>query len=191
MDMRKSLNKIKIFFVKHHLFCLGGIGFVLVFAFIWHIAMAPNTKIAEAQQNMFALTENIRNFYKKRPDYWGLSTQSALKNGLIPQMMLKDSKIYSAVGQNILIGSDEAGSVVMPGMRSFYIIYNGVSKKDCVDMVSYPISEQNKLGLLGVIIKNNKEEVVFQWGGENSLPIKKDKATKICRNKSIILWNFE
>lgn len=191
MDMRKSLNKIKIFFVKHHLFCLGGIGFVLVFAFIWHIAMAPNTKIAEAQQNMFALTENIRNFYKKRPDYWGLSTQSALKNGLIPQMMLKDSKIYSAVGQNILIGSDEAGSVVMPGMRSFYIIYDGVSKKDCVDMVSYPISEQNKLGLLGVIIKNNKEEVVFQWGGENSLPIKKDKATKICRNKSIILWNFE
>lgn len=191
MDMRKSLNKIKIFFVKHHLFCLGGIGFVLVFAFIWHITMAPNTKIAEAQQNMFALTENIRNFYKKRPDYWGLSTQSALKNGLIPQMMLKDSKIYSAVGQNILIGSDEAGSVVMPGMRSFYIIYDGVSKKDCVDMVSYPISEQNKLGLLGVIIKNNKEEVVFQWGGENSLPIKKDKATKICRNKSIILWNFE
>lgn len=191
MDMRKSLNKIKIFFVKHHLFCLGGIGFVLVFAFIWHIAMAPNTKIAEAQQNMFALTENIRNFYKKRPDYWGLSTQSALKNGLIPQMMLKDSKIYSAVGQNILIGSDEAGSVVMPGMRSFYIIYDGVSKKDCVDMVSYPISEQNKLGLLGIIIKNNKEEVVFQWGGENSLPIKKDKATKICRNKSIILWNFE
>ena len=191
MDMRKSLNKIKIFFVKHHLFCLGGIGFVLVFAFIWHIAMAPNTKIAEAQQNMFALTENIRNFYKKRPDYWGLSTQSALKNGLIPQMMLKDSKIYSAVGQNILIGSDEAGSVVMPGMRSFYIIYDGVSKKDCVDMVSYPISEQNKLGLLGVIIKNNKEEVVFQWGGKNSLPIKKDKATKICRNKSIILWNFE
>lgn len=191
MDMRKSLNKIKIFFVKHHLFCLGGIGFVLVFAFIWHIAMAPNTKIAEAQQNMFALTENIRNFYKKRPDYWGLSTQSALKNGLFPQMMLKESKIYSAVGQNILIGSDEAGSVVMPGMRSFYIIYDGVSKKDCVDMVSYPISEQNKLGLLGVIIKNNKEEVVFQWGGENSLPIKKDKATKICRNKSIILWNFE
>ncbi len=191
MDMRKSLNKIKIFFVKHHLFCLGGIGFVLVFAFIWHITMAPNTKIAEAQQNMFALTENIRNFYKKRPDYWGLSTQSALKNGLIPQMMLKDSKIYSAVGQNILIGSDEAGSVVMPGMRSFYIIYDGVSKKDCVDMVSYPISEQNKLGLLGVIIKNNKEEVVFQWGGKNSLPIKKDKATKICRNKSIILWNFE
>lgn len=191
MDMRKSLNKIKIFFVKHHLFCLGGIGFVLVFAFIWHIAMAPNTKIAEAQQNMFALTENIRNFYKKRPDYWGLSTQSALKNGLIPQMMLKDSKIYNAVGQNILIGSDEAGSVVMPGMRSFYIIYDSVSKKDCVDMVSYPISEQNKLGLLGIIIKNNKEEVVFQWGGENSLPIKKDKATKICRNKSIILWNFE
>ena len=45
MDMRKSLNKIKIFFVKHHLFCLGGIGFVLVFTLIYRVPAVRQTPL--------------------------------------------------------------------------------------------------------------------------------------------------
>lgn len=47
------------------------------------------------------------------------------------------------------------------------------------------MSEKIKLGLLSVTIKNGDEETVFQWGGENALPVSKEKAAKICRKKAL------
>lgn len=76
----------------------------------------------------------------------------------------------------------------MPGMRSFYIAFKNLSKKDCVDMAVYPLSEKIKLGLLSVTLKNGDEETVFQWGGENALPVSKEKSRKNLPGKKALFY---
>ena len=105
--------------------------------------------------------------------------------------MLQNNRLVSPIASEINIGGDENGSMVMPGARSFYIALKNLSAKDCVALAIFPLSEKNELGLLSITFKVNDKETVFQWGGENSLPVTKERATKICRKNSIILWNFE
>lgn len=183
--------KIKDFVLKHRMTlccCLALLALVILISIL---AGGTNKKVIQTQKDMIVLAENIRKQYTKKPDYWGLSTPSIIQNGIVPNVMLRDDKLFSPIAKEMLVGADKDGNMIMPGTRSFYIIYKGLSKKNCVDMASYPMSEQNKLGLLSVTIVNEQNEVVFQWGSEYSLPIDKVSAAKICRNDNIILWNFE
>ena len=183
--------KIKDFILKHSIFWGCCLALLVLIVLINLLMDTANKKIVLAQNDMIILAENIRKQYTKKPDYWGLSTQSIIQNGIVPKSMLRNDKLFSSIAKETLVGADVDGNMVMPGTRSFYIIYKGLSQKNCVDMASYPMSEQNKLGLLSVTIVNEQNEVVFQWGGEYSLPIDKASAAKICRNNNIILWNFE
>ena len=183
--------KIKDFILKHSIFWGCCLALLVLIVLINLLMDTANKKIVLAQNDMIILAENIRKQYTKKPDYWGLSTQSVIQNAIAPKSMLRAGKLFSPVAKEILVGTDEDGNMVMPGTRSFYIIYKGLSKRNCIDMASHPMSEQNKLGLLSVTIANEENNVVFQWGGSNPLPIQKEKASKICQHKNIILWNFE
>ena len=191
MKQSETRAKIKNFVLRHRSAFYGGLVLLVLLVLIYFLAGAPNKKVIQAQDEIFRLAENIRQEYKKRPDYWGLSTQSVLQSKIAPASMLKSGKLFSTIAKEVFVGADENGSVIMPGTRSFYIVYKGLSKKNCVDMASYPMSEQSKLGLLSVTIVNEQNEIVFQWGGEYSLPIDKKDAARICRQKNTILWNFE
>lgn len=150
-----------------------------------------NPEIVTTMDTLVKLTENIRHNYKNRPDYWGLSTQSVIQKQIVTASMLQNNRLVSPIASEINVGGDENGSMVMPGTRSFYIALKNLSAKNCVALAIFPLSEKNELGLLSITFKVNDKETVFQWGGENSLPVTKERATKICRKNSIILWNFE
>lgn len=167
------------------------LGLLLVIVCIYCFMVKSSKQVVLAQNDMIVLAENIRKHYKKRPDYWGLSTQSALDGNIVPKTMVNGDKIVSPIAKEVFIGGDDVGSMIMPGTRSFYIVYKDVSKKDCIDMVTYQMSEQNKLGLLSIDIKNKNNEFTFQWGGKYSLPIDRKTATTACQAKNTILWNFE
>lgn len=191
MKMTDFCRRVEKFVKTYPTPLAAGLTVLLIIAGVWHVASRPNQRVIGAMDNLAQLTENIRRNYKNRPDYWGLSTENVIQKQIAPSAMLRDGRLTSPVAAEISVGGDENGSMVMPGMRSFYIAFKNLSKKDCVDMAVYPLSEKIKLGLLSVTLKNGDEETVFQWGGENALLVSKEKAAKICRKKSIILWNFE
>ena len=191
MEKSQLYLKIKSFILKQRIALIGCLVLLALIILLGILAGGTNKRVMQAQKDMVVLAENIRKQYTKKPDYWGLSTQSIIQNGIVPKSMLRNDKLFSPIAKETLVGADVDGNMVMPVTRSFYIIYKGLSKKNCVDMASYPMSEQNKLGLLSVTIVNEQNEVVFQWGGEYSLPIDKASAAKICHNNNIILWNFE
>lgn len=191
MKISELRSRVLTFIRVYHTPLAVGLAVVFVFAGVWFSAVRTNQKIIDTMDNLVQLTENIRRNYKNRPDYWGLSTDSVVQKQIAPAAMLQNGKLVCPVSSDVSVGSDETGSMVMPGMRSFYIAFKNLSKKDCVDLAVFPLSEKNKLGLLSVTIKNDDEETLFQWGGEAPLPITKEQAAKKCRNKNIILWNFE
>lgn len=191
MKISELRSRALTFIRVYHTPLAVGLAVVFVFAGVWFSAVRTNQKIIDTMDNLVQLTENIRRNYKNRPDYWGLSTDSVVQKQIAPAAMLQNGKLVCPVSSDVSVGSDETGSMVMPGMRSFYIAFKNLSKKDCVDLAVFPLSEKNKLGLLSVTIKSGDEETLFQWGGEASLPITKEQAAKKCRNKNIILWNFE
>lgn len=191
MKISELRSRVLTFIRVYHTPLAVGLAVVFVFAGVWFSAVRTNQKIIDTMDNLVQLTENIRRNYKNRPDYWGLSTDSVVQKQIAPAAMLQNGKLVCPVSSDVSVGSDETGSMVMPGMRSFYIAFKNLSKKDCVDLAVFPLSEKNKLGLLSVTIKSGDEETLFQWGGEAPLPITKEQAAKKCRNKNIILWNFE
>lgn len=167
-------------------------GMLILFAALgFFILGGSNRKIKETTDNVVTLAGEIRRGYRNRPDYWGLSTETAIKNNIIPKALLQNGKIISPIEAEISIGSGADGTMVMPGMKSFDIAYKNLSAKDCAALASYPLGAEHSLGLLSVTIKNAGGEKVFSWGGENPLPVEKNMAANICLNFNAIIWNFE
>lgn len=174
-DLRRRVEK----FVKTYPTPLAaGLTVLLIIAGVWHAASRPNQRVIAAMDNLAQLTENIRRNYKNRPDYWGLSTENVIQKQIAPAGMLRNGRLTSPVAEEISVGGDENGSMVMPGMRSFYIAFKNLSKKDCVDTAVYPLSEKIKLGLLSVTIKNGDEETVFPMGRRKRPAGKQRKSRK-------------
>lgn len=156
-----------------------------------YLATKPNQKLIQAANEVISLSENIRKHYRNRPDYWRLSTETVTTENIAPKNLIVDGKIKNALGNEVLVGSGFDGTMVMPGTRSFDIVYKNLSKKDCVALATYSYNEEQKLGLLSISIKNDENITSFTWGGENKLPISIDIAQKHCYNSSEIYWTFE
>lgn len=145
----------------------------------------------QAHQEVLTLAENIRNHYKTRPDYWGLDTRSALKNKIVPEKMQRKGKVYSSAGREIIIGQDGSGSIVMPGTRYFVITIANLGKKACTALAAEKFNTEGRLGLLSISIASSQEEHLFEWGGENPLPVSLQAAEQYCKNKNSVSWIFE
>lgn len=144
-------------------------------------------RAAAASEQVWAIAGNIRNYYRSRPDAWGLTTETAVSEGMIPAEMLTDNRPLNALGKEILIGSDIDGGMVMPGSRSFAIIYKNLNESECREIATMAMSEKEQLGLTSMAIVNN-QETRFVWGGENPLPISATNAKKNCRKNNLIAW---
>lgn len=89
--------------------------------------VSPNKKVEEAALQVEEIARLVRQNYASRVDYWGLSTQSAIDNNMLTNLSYDDGKLINALGKPVKIGSGENGDTVMPGERSFDVVYSGLN----------------------------------------------------------------
>ena len=167
---------------------------VLIFAIclLLLIFSKPDNIPNLAMEEISEITANVHDNFKKKPDYWGLSTAYAIENELAPQKMLKEEELISVTGGKVLIGIGEEGNIAMPGTQSFDIVYTNLSRRNCVILASYNLDYTSKLGLLSIRIKNHSKDITFSWGGENDLPIDIAQAKDNCLSSdNTIIWSFK
>ncbi|MBQ9236031.1 MAG: hypothetical protein IJ184_06175 [Alphaproteobacteria bacterium] len=147
----------------------------------------------EAGLQIEKLADNVRNYYKVRPDYWGLSTTEVVKHQLYPKdMAVNGGKLLGYFANPVEIGMDGYGAAVMPTLRSFIIAYNDLSKAQCVALASDRFHANFWLGVKEISIINNNDEQTFGWQtGRHSLPIDKKAASTYCRNGSNLWFRIE
>lgn len=149
---------------------------IIVLAWI----IRPNPKIEIAATQLAQTANNIRLFYQTKPGYWGLNTETVIKNNLEAGGMLIDGKLQNAFGKPVIIGEDEQGSIIMPGTRHFTVTFPELNKSECTVMAAFRLNERESLSLLQMIISNGEQRYEFNWGGSNPLPITKQDAAKYC-----------
>lgn len=160
---------------------------IIVLAWI----IRPNPKIEIAATQLAQTANNIRLFYQTKPGYWGLNTETVIKNNLEAGGMLIDGKLQNAFGKSVIIGEDEQGSIIMPGTRHFTVTFPELNKSECTVMAAFRLNERESLSLLQMIISNGEQRYEFNWGGSNPLPITKQDAAKYCGKNNIVSWRFE
>lgn len=164
----------------------------LIFVFNGFFYRAETLEAPEEPSNLLKLTENIRRYYQNRPDYWGLNSDSIIKNKIVPLALLKNDRIISGFGTDILVGNTPNGSMLMPGARSFNIIYSNLNKKQCIELASGKFDEKFWLGIIDVTINNSIKNEVFSWNDKkNILPIKKNIAKEICKSSNTVIFHIE
>lgn len=148
----------------------------------------------EVGKQIYQLSQNIRRTYQIRPDFWGLSTQSVIKQKIYPSDMLIDSNnLIGYFGNKVVVGSDINGTPVMPTSKQFIIAYKDLTKPQCVGLVSNKFTQEFWLGVGRVSLINNQKVYDFSWSDtENILPISKSKAKELCLdNNNNIVFHFE
>lgn len=168
---------------------------LIVIATLMLIIMIQQRDIGakEAGQQIEELTLKVRNYYKARPDYWGLSTNEVIKNHLYPDSMsINGGRLLGYFANPVEIGMDDHGSIVMPTLKDFVIAYNDLTKAQCIALASDRYHSNFWLGLKEISIINSSNEQTFGWNnGKMSLPISRQNATKICQNGSNVLFRME
>ena len=166
--------------------------FSLIFIIIVGILLSiqrPPAEIIAADEELVRMTEKIRTHYRNRPDYWGLSNETAISQKFYVGQ-IKDDKIIGALGKEVVIGADAEGTQIMPGSRNFMITYRDLNKKECIELSVFRGKEQDKLGLISMSIQNDKGLYDFSWGNKG-LPLTHSRAKQYCREKNDIMWSFE
>ncbi|MDD4556136.1 MAG: hypothetical protein PHE89_02245 [Alphaproteobacteria bacterium] len=140
---------------------------------------------------LFHISQEVRQHFKNRPDYWGLNSDFFTEKNLINKS--NQHKMLNEFGKEIVIGTDFDGYKVMPGGRSFDIVYKNLNKEECVALLSYKLSEEQSVSLLSLKLKRGEDVIEFGWGAENKLPVSTDVAKKLCQEnvQNEILWTFE
>ncbi len=151
----------------------------------------PNPEINQAAVQLAQMANNIRLFYQTKPGYWGLSTDSVIKNNLYAANMFKEGKLYNAFDKPVIVGQDTEGNIVMPGSRNFMVTFPELSKKECTAMAAFKLNERETLSLLQMVILTEGQRFDFTWGGANPLPVTKTEAAKFCGDKNTVAWSFE
>lgn len=172
------------------------IGFIVgLLVVLWIVQISVfrqvDIKIAEAMQQNEKLVEQIRQYYRQRPDYWGLNTKSAIDNKIVPVEMISVNGLHNIWKVEILVGNGENGEFVMPGSRGFDIVYKNLDYRQCVEMVSYKYNEKFLLGLMNLSINNGTNSLSFGWGEGKTLPLEPAKAKKVCEKNNTVLWHYE
>lgn len=145
----------------------------------------------KAANEVSQLANNIRRHYQNRPDFWGLSTKTVLEKKIAPIAMMKDGSLKSYYNTEVLVGNGPEGNILMPGAKSFDIVYLNLNKQECEELASYRFDDKFWLGVMSVSLNNGDETKIFNWIDKNLLPIKKEQAKNICRKKNTLIWHYE
>ena len=184
------LQKIKTLPRAEIIFGFAAIAAALLLA---AIVLTPDKtkRISAAKQEISELSNKIRNHYKVRPDYWGLSTENAVKNNIIPPQMVHGNKIIGALGTEINVGQDADGSMIMPGGKRFMISVANIGKSACKAVLPDNLSHAENPALVNINLTAGNKTYNFEWGGELPLPVTPEQANKLCQNNNTISWTYE
>lgn len=145
-----------------------------------------NNPHKELHQAIFSTADRVHTYYRDRPGYWKLSTQTAKDDNLLRDD-LQQYKEY-----DIKIGQGVNGDSGLPSDLSFDITIKNLNKSACISLSEMPLEKHDKLILMKITIINDKNNIEFSWGGEHKLPIEKYSARGFCAAKdNIISWSFQ
>lgn len=181
-------EKMQTLSKQQKLSLFGGVVFCMLFIGIW-LLVKPNAQTQTAGEQVVILTDSIRTFYQKKPNAWGLNTYSAIQNKIVPLAMLNGRQIKNSMDKDVLLGSDILGNTVMPGSKTFAIVYKNLNKEECLALALYPFQEKMMISIDSINIINEKT-YSFSWGNEDALPIDAEAAQKACQQVNDILWNI-
>ena len=135
---------------------------------------------------VFEIAEKINKYYREKPNYWNLSTQSAEEDNLIGDIRKKYAEYDFSIGQGV------DGATSMPSDVSFDIALKHLSKSACISLSEYPIPQEKRLSLIKITIINSDNTTEFSWGKEPRLPVGKYAARNSCVAKeNAIIWTFQ
>ncbi len=188
LQFKKISTKIKSWTINYKIAAAITLTVIMVSGVIYQLAK-PDQRIVKAHRQVETLAQEIRNFYRNKPDAWGLNTASAIKNQLVSADMVNGRLLQNALGKEVLLGADILGNTVMPGSKNAVIVYKNLDKRQCQSIISRNFNEKMLLSLNAVTIVNETEHK-FSWGEKNPLPISADKAQSICKEANDILWDI-
>ena len=151
-----------------------------------------NKKADIEVQNIFKISDDIRLYFSKKADYWGLDTDFVLKKRIIDRKFIRNNKIVIGANNQLLVGKGYNATTLMPRDNSFDIILRDVNKAQCALFLEADISEQNQVKLISILVENNNKSSLFLWGKDKySLPIKKGIGKDVCTgDKNTIIWTI-
>lgn len=141
---------------------------------------------SEIQKDILKSAAKIHSYYRDRPGYWQLSTNTAKEDGLIKKRLMRHIEYDVQVGQGL------DGENSLPSDLNFNIVLKHLNKSACISLSEMPIAEELQLILQQITIINAAHNVEFTWGGNPSLPVQKYTARQICESsENIIVWTFQ
>lgn len=160
------------------------IGFIFVCTGLIYFSM--HNPYEDLQERVFAIAHKVNNYYREKPGYWKLTTDSALEDGLLGDIRTAYAEYDFSIGQGV---NGESG---LPSDVTFDIALKNLGKAACITLSEYPVEESQRLSLLKIAIITEGKVTEFSWGGENKLPIRKYDARNICAgNKNTVIWTFQ
>lgn len=143
--------------------------------------------------DIFSISDDLRNNYINKPDYWGLSTEKAVNDALVSDKFIRNGKIILSGGEEVLVGNGFNADVIMPRTQTFDIVLKNLNKAQCISYVEAPISLENQVKILMISVLNDSGTYTFEWGKEPyKLPVSKYAAKDVCTtNGNIVAWSFQ
>ena len=177
--------------VAKQIYVLIAIVIIFVGIIVWRY-LAPSHRLEQAASQIAEIAHDLRAAYRQKVDYWKLDTKFAVDNNMLTNLSYNGGKLLNALGKEVLIGRGKDGDTLMPGERSFDIVYKNLSLAECVILSTYQYKQKEELGLLQITIISNDKSQNFDWGeGDFGLPINRETAKKFCTNNSTVLWTME
>lgn len=140
----------------------------------------------DLHSQVFNIAAKVNNYYREKPNYWKLSTQSATEDNLLGSIR-KDYGKY-----DFSIGKGAEGEPLLPSDVSFDIALKHLSKSACISLSEYKIEEKQRLSLLKITIISADKTTEFSWGSDAKLPVEKYAARAVCgAAENTLIWTFQ
>jgi hypothetical protein len=141
--------------------------------------------------DIFLVSDIVREAYVSKPDYWGLSTKELLNQSIVPNTYIRQGHLVLSSGKEILLGKGATPDIVMPRSQTFDIVIKDLTKGECMTYAEYSIPQEDIIKLQQIQIVNDAV-YTFEWGGENSLPVKKYTTKDMCKKQgNILIWTMK
>ena len=169
----------------------GIVAVCLIFKLL--IGTQEDIGVQEAGHQVAQLAQNIRNRYKTRLDYWGLSTAEVINKKIYPlSMVVTGTELRGYFGGIVEVGSDENGTPVMPTVKTFVVAYKDLTEPQCLALASYKFDQNFWLGVQSMVISNDSGATRFDWSANNLvLPAAKSTVKPLCKALNTIIFYFE
>lgn len=191
LDFSSISGKALALWHQHKLLVIKSIIPVLIIGGAFYSCSSSQSLIRKNIAEIFQISDEIRLFYSTKPDYWGLSAETALQKNMLSAQFIKNNEVVISGAKKPVIGNGVRGDIVMPQSPVFDISLSALTKAQCISFVEADISASNLVKLVKISILNHNGEYVFEWGGANALPVKKYTAKSYCTDKNnTVMWTL-